>query len=442
LFCSAYKNKGVHALLDGVLAFLPNPAEVVNKALDLDAEEREVALSCDPALPLCGLAFKLEEGKYGQLTYLRIYQGSLRKGDSILNLVDGKRVKVPRLVQMHANEMTDVEEASAGDIVALFGVDCRSGTTFTDGKARLSLSSMYVPDAVISLALKTKNREASANFSKALARFVKEDPTFRVSTNEETSETIIAGMGELHLDIYVERMKREYGVECEVGQPAVSFRETLRARAPFDYLHKKQSGGSGQYGRVVGYIEPLDEGTKEPFAFQNHMVGNSIPPEFLTAVERGFFEALGKGALTGHPVTGVRVVLTDGAAHAVDSNELAFKLAAQGAFRQAFGSGRPTVLEPVMNVEVEAPLEYQGTIVGQLNQRKGTVANVDTRDGSVVIEAQVPLDQMFGYSTDLRSVTQGKGEFSMEYLKHAPTPKEKQESMVAEYQKQLAAKKK
>lgn len=443
---SAYKNKGVHALLDGVIDYLPNPAEVKNFALDLNQGEASVELKCDSSLPLCGLAFKLEEGKYGQLTYLRIYQvrawrgasvrrlprasafshlraacaarwpaadltrwrrrppgslattqdgcadclsdsgwerlaqltrsripparrrtlratppaqGSLKRGDSLLNVSDGKRVKVPRLVQMHANEMSDVPEGKAGDIVAMFGVECRSGTTFTDGKTRLSLSSMYVPDPVISLALKTKNREASANFSKALARFVKEDPTFRVSTNEETSETIIAGMGELHLEIYVERMRREYGVDCEVGQPAVAFRETLRAKAPFDYLHKKQSGGSGQYGRVVGYVEPLEEGAKETFVFDNHMVGNNIPPEFLPAVERGFVEALGKGALTGHPVVGVRVVLTDGAAHAVDSNELAFKLAAQGAFKQSFGQGRPAVLEPMMKVEVEAPVEFQ-----------------------------------------------------------------------------------
>lgn len=409
---------------------------------------------------------------------------------------DGKKVKVPRLVQMHANEMSDVAEGKAGDIVAMFGVECRSGTTFTDGRTRLSLSSMYVPEPVISLALRTKNREASANFSKALARFVKEDPTFRVSTNDETAETIIAGMGELHLEIYVERMRREYKVDCEVGQPAVAFRETLRGKTPFDYLHKKQSGGSGQYGRVIGYVEPLQEGSKETFVFDNHMVGNNIPPEFLPAVQRGFEEALGKGALTGHPIVGVRVVLTDGAAHAVDSNELAFRLAAQGAFKQSFSQGRPTVLEPMMKVEVEAPLEYQvrrplhatcaaglcrpsghalllptlsagahrarraltrrnaprrapllrcaaqGTIVGQLNQRKGNVANVDSREASVVIEAEVPLDNMFGYSTDLRSATQGKGEFSMEYARHAPTSKEKQEAMIAEYQKQFAAKKK
>lgn len=393
-----------------------------------------------------------------------LHQGTIRRGDNIVNVSTGKKIKVPRLVRMHANEMEDVDEGKAGDIIALFGVDCSTGTTFTDGTTSLTMTSMFVPEAVMSLAIKTAARDATANFNKALARFVKEDPTFRVTTNPETQETVIAGMGELHLQIYVERMRREYGVECTVGQPAVAFRETVLGRVDFDYLHKKQSGGSGQYGRVIGYVEPLEEGVKESFVFENHMVGSAIPPEFLPAIQKGFNDALTKGPLTGHPVTGLRVVLTDGAAHAVDSNEIAFKLAAVGAFRQSFEKGKPAVLEPVMTVEIEAPSEFQvlrgraaegefgggpamltasepsqGTVVGQINQRKGVVSSVETREGMVTAVAEVPLDNMFGYSTDLRSVTQGKGEFSMEYCRHAMVPREKQEELVEAYRKSRAA---
>lgn len=436
---SAYKNKGVQLLLDGVCDYLPNPSEKKAVAMDRDNGEVEVQLTPDPKAPLVALAFKLEESRFGQLTYMRVYQGTIRKGDFFYNVDKKEKVKIPRLVRMHANNMEDIDAAGAGEILATFGVECSTGHTFTDGKVNYGMSSMFVPEPVISYAIKPTDKNKLTNFSKALNRFTKEDPTFRTHVDPESQETIISGMGELHLDIYVERMKREYGVEVSVGEPRVNFRETVSAKAPFNYLHKKQSGGSGQFGRVIGYMEPLEEGSTETFEFVNGLVGNNIPPEFLPAVEKGFREAVDKGPQIGHPVTGVRVVLTDGQTHVVDSSEMAFRLAAQGAFREAFAAAKPAILEPVMNVEVSVPHEFQGVGIALLNKRKGQLTGSEAQDMAVVVEAEVPLSQMFGFSTDLRSGTQGKGEFSMEYKMHAPVQGDVRRDLIKKYETERAA---
>ncbi|MGO9828600.1 MAG: elongation factor G [Myxococcaceae bacterium] len=443
VFCgSAYKNKGVQLLLDAVSDYLPNPKEVVNEALDQKNNEAKVVLSSDPDKPFVGLAFKLEDGRYGQLTYLRIYQGHVAKGDFIYNQSNQRKVKVPRIVRMHANEMNDVEEAYGGDIVALFGVECASGDTFTDGTVNYTMTSMFVPDAVISLAVAPKERTGQANFSKALNRFTKEDPTFRVHRDEESAQTIISGMGELHLEIYIERMKREYGCEVVAGKPQVAYRETITQRGDFAYTHKKQTGGSGQFGRVCGYLEPLPPDAVEREEFVDDITGGSIPREFIPAVEKGFREALKKGSLIGFPVTGVRYVINDGASHAVDSSEQAFKTAALMAFREGYEAAKPVILEPIMKVEVQAPEDFQGSVVGQLNQRRGTILSTENREGYVVAVAEVPLNAMFGYSTDLRSATQGKGEFTMEFARYSPVPRAEQEAMMKAYREKLLAERK
>ncbi|MBP7844577.1 MAG: elongation factor G [Proteobacteria bacterium] len=437
---TAFKNKGVQVLLDGVCRYLPNPDEVVNKALDQRDGEKEIILKSDATLPLVGLAFKLEDGRYGQLTYMRIYQGSLNKGDFIFNVNAGnKKVKIPRVVRMHADEMHDVETAVAGDIVALFGVECSSGDTFTDGKIDYTMTSMHVADAVISLAVKPKNRDAQVNFSKALNRFSKEDPTFRVSRDEESGDTLISGMGELHLEIYVERMKREYGVEVEVGNPQVAYRETITQKADYEYTHKKQTGGAGQFAKVLGFFEPIPADAGKTYEFENKVVGGSIPKEYIPAVDKGFQEQLKKGLLIGAPVVNVKVNVNDGSYHPVDSSELAFRLAAMAAFRENYKAAGPVILEPIMKVEVAAPEEFQGTVIGQLNQRRGVILESQTVERYFTASANVPFSQMFGYSTDLRSATQGKGEFSMEFAKYEPVPRNVQEEMIKEYQKKRAA---
>ncbi|MEW6058172.1 MAG: elongation factor G [Bdellovibrionota bacterium] len=435
---SAFKNKGVQLLLDAVGHYLPNPGEVTNEALDQDNGEAKVALSSAPDKPFVGLAFKLEDGRYGQLTYMRIYQGTVRKGDFIYNMANKKKVKVPRLVRMHADKMDDVEFARAGDIVAMFGVECASGDTFTDDKVHYTMTSMHIPNAVISLAIAPKDKGGQANFSKALNRFTKEDPTFRVHRDEESGQTIISGMGELHLEIYCERIKREYACEVVVGKPQVAFRETITTRGDFNYTHKKQTGGAGQFGKVVGYLEPLPADAVEPFEFVNDIVGGSIPREYIPGCEKGFMEAIKQGTLIGFPIVGVRAVINDGSYHDVDSSEQAFKTASLMGFREGYNKANPVVLEPIMKLEVQAPEEFQGAVMGQVNQRRGMILNSQTLENYFVCEAEVPLTEMFGYSTDLRSATQGKGEFSMEFLKYAPVPRNVQETMVKAFQEKRA----
>ncbi|KAG1334998.1 elongation factor G, mitochondrial [Cocos nucifera] len=430
---SAFKNKGVQPLLDGVLNYLPCPIEVENYALNQNKSEEKVLLPGTPVGPFVALAFKLEEGRFGQLTYLRIYEGVIRKGDFMINVNTGKKIKVPRLVRMHADEMEDIQQAHAGQIAAVFGVDCASGDTFTDGSVRYTMTSMNVPEPVMSLAVSPVSKDSGGQFSKALNRFQREDPTFRVGLDVESGQTIISGMGELHLDIYVERIRREYKVDAKVGKPRVNFRETVTQRAEFDYLHKKQSGGQGQYGRVCGYIEPLPMDSPTKFEFENMVIGQAIPSNFIPAIEKGFKEASNSGSLIGHPVEYVRIVLTDGASHAVDSSELAFKLAAIYAFRQCYAAAKPVIMEPVMKVELKAPTEFQGTVTGDINKRKGMIVGNDQEGDDTVVVAHVPLNNMFGYSTALRSMTQGKGEFTMEYLEHSPVSQDVQMQLVNTY---------
>ena len=435
---SAFRNKGVQLLLDGVVLYLPNPKEVINEGHDQDKNEEKVVIESDSTKPFVGLAFKLQQDKYGQLTYFRIYQGSVTTGDTIYNISNERRkVRVPRMFRMHSDDREEVQTAEAGDIVAFYGVEASSGETFTDGKVNYTLTSMHVPAAVISLAVAPKDRNSEANFSKALNRFTKEDPTFRVHQDEESQQTIISGMGELHLDIYMERMRREYSCDVIAGKPQVAYRETITRRADIAYTHKKQTGGSGQFARIGGYMEPLPPDAVETYEFVDEVVGGAIPREFIPACDKGFKEGIKKGALIGFPVVGVRVTVNDGLAHAVDSSEQAFKTAAWMGFREAYLNAKPTILEPIMKVEIEAPVEFQGAVVGQVNQRRGVILETVSSD-VVTVTAEVPLNTMFGYSTDLRSATQGKGNFTMEFAKYAQVPKQEQEEMIKAYKEKLA----
>jgi len=430
---SAYKNKGIQLLLDAVESYLPCPIDVENTALDLKNDEAEFKVTNNPTDPLIMLAFKLEDGRYGQLTYVRTYQGQVRKGDTIYNSRTGKKVKVGRLVRMHADEMEEIEECGSGDIVALFGIDCASGDTFTSDQISCSMSSMHIPEPVISLAVIPVDNKAQINMSKALNRFTKEDPTFKTFVDHETGETIISGMGELHLEVYIERMKREYKAEVEVGAPQVAYRETITGRADFNYTHKKQTGGSGQFGRVAGYIEPLGEGEYE---FVDKIVGGVIPREFIPSCDKGFQKSVEKGSLCGAAITGVRCVINDGAFHAVDSSDIAFQLAAIGAFKDAYLKAKPVILEPIMKVAVEGPSEFQGAVMGSINQRRGMIIGSMEEGNYTVVEAEVPLSEMFGYSTTLRSLTQGKAEFTMEFATFKPVPRGVSEELVKKYQEE------
>jgi elongation factor G len=393
----------------------------------------------DPNKPFIGLAFKLQQDKYGQLTYFRVYQGTVTAGDTIYNTSNEMRkVRVPRMFRMHSDDREEIKSAEAGDIVAFYGVEASSGETFTDGKVNVTLTSMHVPAAVISLAIAPKDRAAEANFSKALNRFTKEDPTFRVHQDEESQQTIISGMGELHLDIYMERMRREYNCDVVAGKPQVAYRETITQRAEVAYTHKKQTGGSGQFARVNGFIEPLPADSVEPYEFVDDTTGGSIPKEFIPACDKGFKEGVKKGQLIGFPVVGVRCTVNDGQWHAVDSSDQAFKTAALMGFRDAYPAAKPTILEPIMKVEISAPVEFQGSVVGQVNQRRGVILETIS-DENVTVTAEVPLNAMFGYSTDLRSATQGKGNFTMEFSRYAPVPKQEQDEMIKKYREKLAA---
>jgi len=435
---SAYKNKGVQPLLNAVTKLLPCPSDVENRALDPRNDEAEVVLSTDTKDPLVALAFKLEDGQYGQLTYIRVYQGTLAKGNTIINIRTGKKVKVGRLVRMHANQMEDIEAIPAGYIGALFGIDCASGDTFVAPGTDLTMTSMYVPEPVISLAIVPKDNKAEVNMSKALNRFSKEDPTFKTCVSDETGDTIISGMGELHLEVYVERMRREYDAEVTTGMPRVAYRETITRRAEFNYTHKKQTGGAGQYGRVGGYIEPTDEGE---FIFESKVVGGSIPTQYIPSCEKGFRKCLLKGPKMEFPVTGIRVVIDDGQSHAVDSSEMAFQAAARGAFLEGYAKAKPVIHEPIMKVVVESPTEFQGAVMGSLNQRRGMIVGSQDEGPMCVIEAQVPLAEMFGYSTVLRSSTQGKAQFTMEFSTYKQVPQSVAEELVkkaAEEKKKVA----
>ena len=416
---SAYKNKGVQPLLDAVSYYLPCPSDIENYALDMNNEEKQVQLATDPEKSLVALAFKLEDGQYGQLTYIRVYQGSMMKGSEMINVRTGKKLKVGRLVRMHANQMEEMKELRSGYIGAIFGIDCISGDTFVSAGEMLTMTSMYVPEPVISLAILPKDSKAEINMSKALGRFSKEDPTFKTYVSEETGDTIISGMGELHLEVYVERMRREYNAEVETGTPRVAYRETITKKAEFNYTHKKQTGGAGQFGRVAGYIEPVID---EEFEFENRITGGKIPTQYIPACEKGFKTSMAKGPKMEFPVTGLRVVINDGAFHSVDSSEMAFTAAAKGAFKEAYLRARPAIMEPVMKVVVETPVEFQGAVIGMLSQRRGVIAGSQDEGAACVIEADVPLSDMFGFSTVLRSATQGKAQFTMEFNAYKKVP--------------------
>lgn len=442
---SAFKNKGVQKLLDGVVDYLPEPREKANYALNRAKNEEPVEVSCHKDAPLLALAFKLEETQFGQLTYMRIYQGMLKKGNAIMNVNDGKKIKLARIVRMHSDEMQEIEEAHAGDVVAMFGIDCCSMDTFSDGNMDLAMSSMFVPEPVMSLAVKPCEIKMQNNFGKALRKFTKEDPTLRVKVDSETKETVLSGMGELHLEVYLERMKREYGVECVSGQPNVNYKETIGTKKTFDWLHKKQTGGAGQYAKVMGYIEPMtEEELKEhgkPNAFKNRCIGTNIPPEYYPSCEKGMNDAMTQGALVGCEVEGVRVVLQDGASHAVDSSDMAFRICMANAIRDTMKKANPSVLEPVMTVEIEIPSEFQGSVMASLSRRMGLIQNSEMNDdgSGLKIECQVPLANMFGYSTELRSLTQGKGEFTMEYFQHSAVPRNVQDELMDKYRMEREA---
>jgi elongation factor G len=434
---SAYKNKGVQKLLEAVNRYLPSPMDVENTGVDLSNAEAAIRIESDPNKPLVLLAFKFEDGRYGQLTYVRVYQGTLEKGMNIVNSRSGKKHKVGRLVRLHSDSMEDIDGAEAGDIVALFGIECASGDTFTDGSIQVAMTSIHVPDAVISLSISPVDRASQDNMAKALGRFVREDPTFRSRVDRDSGETVISGMGELHLEVYVERMRREYSCEVETGAPQVAYRETISKRADFNYTHKKQTGGSGQYGQVVGYVEPLEEDGKA-FEFASEIRGGSIPTEFIPSVEKGFRSCIEKGRLIGFPVQGLRAVITDGKSHAVDSSDNAFQAAARGAFRDVYGRARPIILEPVMKLEVEGPGEFQGAVLKTIMQRRGTVIGTTEEDGGFCrVESEVPLCEMFGYATELRSSTQGKAEFTMEFSRYLPAPSAVQQELKEKYKSQL-----
>ena len=437
---SAYKNKGVQPLLDGVVEYLPEPIEKPNYALDRSKGEEPVLISGRNEDPLLALAFKLDETPFGQLTYMRVYQGRLKKGNYIHNVSDGRKVKLSRMVRMHSDEMEEISEADSGEVVAMFGIDCKSMDTFSDGDMNLAMSSMFVPEPVMSLAIRPKDNAMLDKFSKAINKFTKEDPTLRVGADPDTKETLISGMGELHLDVYIERMRREYNIELITGAPAVKYKETINNTVKFDWLHKKQTGGAGQYARVIGFIEPLtEEEMKESGKvnkFENHCVGTNIPPEYYSSCEKGAGDAFHEGGLVGAEVEGVRVVLQDGQAHMVDSSDLAFRICMRNAVRDTIKRSDSSILEPVMNVTVDIPAEFQGTVVAALSRRMGMINSSEMNDdgSGIRIEAEVPLANMFGYSTELRSMTQGKGEFTMEYFKHVPVPRNTQEELVKKYQ--------
>ncbi len=441
---SAYKNKGVQLLLDAVVRYLPNPTEREIKARVFGDDSKRFDLKPDPSLPFVGMAFKIVEDPFGQLTFMRIYQGKISKGEMYTNQRTGRKERFSRIVKMHADKREEIDSAEAGDIVAIMGIDCASGETYSNEREYCSLESMYVPEPVIKVAVTPASRADADKMVKALQRFRKEDPTFQVFNDEETNETIICGMGELHLDIYVERMRREYKVEVKVGAPKVSYREAPGEKVEFNYKHKKQTGGSGQYAHIVGVLTPIDTEGEQTFVFEEHIVGGRIPKQFIPPVEKGFRDSLHKGPLADFPVVGVKIDLNDGSYHDVDSSERAFYICACDCFRQTMRESNPTLLEPIMKCDIECPEVYQGDVVGDVTSRRGIITSTDARDGISYISAEVPLNQTFGYATDLRSMTKGQGTFAMELSCYRQMPRNLQEEVIAErkkQQKELAASK-
>lgn len=428
---SAFKNKGVQLALDAAIDFLPSPEERVNKAFlkKKKNQEEEFQLTHSEKDKLVSLAFKLEENRFGQLTFIRVYQGSVKKGDQIYNVNEGKKVKVVRMIQMHADKLEDIEKATAGDIFALFGTECSSGDTFINREKEglVSLSTMHVPDPVLSLSISLRNKDHMSKLQKALKKFCREDPTFHFNVDTESEQLIISGMGELHLEIYAERLKREFEVPVNVGTPSVNYRETLTGRVDFNYLHKKQTGGAGQFARVIGYMEPIHDvfnqaPGKDIFvnSFKNKLIGMAIEPEYITAIEKEFYNITHRGPMTQYPMINCRFVLESGETHSVDSSANAFATATRYAVREVFKNPEGMLLEPIMSVEITCPADNYQPIMNAINKRKGGITNAETQGDLFILNANVPLAKMFGFSTELRGFTQGQGEFSMEYHSHQP----------------------
>ncbi|MFM8494551.1 MAG: elongation factor G [Planctomycetia bacterium] len=441
VFCgSAYKNKGVQKLLDAVVRYLPSPLERKVIAKKWDKPDEAFDLAPEPSKPLVAMAFKIVDDPYGQLTFMRIYQGKIVKGEAYINQRTSQKQRFSRIVKMHADKREEIDSGEAGDIVAVMGVDAASGDTYASENKYCTLESMFVPEPVIKMAITPTNRDGLDKLSKALQRFTREDPTFRVSTDDETGETVIAGMGELHLDIYVERIKREFKVDVEVGAPKVSYREAPTRATEYEYKHKKQTGGSGQFAHIVGRLDPLPEDAAETFEFEDAVVGGRVPREYIPSVEKGFRASLAKGPIAGFPIVGVKATLSDGSYHDVDSSDMAFQICARAGFREAFLNTKPVLLEPIMKIEVEVPADFQGPVTGELNKRRGLIISTETVGNTSTIVAEVPLAETFGYSTDLRSMTQGQGVFTMEFSKYKPTPGNVQKEIVDERKKaELAA---
>jgi elongation factor G len=435
---SAYKNKGVQPLLDAIVRYLPSPLERKIVAKSYANPEEQVPLEPDSAKTLVAMAFKIVDDPYGQLTFMRLYQGKIEKGAMYYNQRTGQKQRFSRIVKMHADKREEIDCAEAGDIVAVMGVDSASGDTYAGEPKYCTLENMFIPEPVIKMSINPTNRDGADKLGKALARFMREDPTFRVTADEETSETLIAGMGELHLEIYVERIRREYKVEVEVGAPKVSYREAPTAKATYNFKHRKQTGGSGQFAHIVGWLEPLPEDSEEErFEFESIVVQGRIPKEYIPSVEKGFRSSLEKGPIAGYPIVGVKGVLEDGSYHEVDSSDMAFQICARNCFRETFLQAKPVLLEPIMKVEIEVPASFQGAVAGELTSRRGMIMATEMQGNIAVIEGEVPLAETFGYSTDLRSMTQGQGTFTMEFAKYRRVPNSIQQEIIAEKKKQL-----
>nr|PVC49956.1 elongation factor g 1, mitochondrial [Theileria orientalis] len=448
LMGSAKGNKAVQPLMDAICHYLPAPSDMdvyvypVNSISDLKAVSEDDKIVVDSDKNLIGYIFKILDTYLGQLSYIRVYKGTLRKGVGMHIVEENRKANFKKIYRVHANEVLEIPEAKQGEIVAISGLKCQSGVTVTDGKVQVTMQSMYIPDPVVSIALKSVNHNDLSRLSKALSRFQKEDPTFKITIDEESKETILSGMGELHLNIYLERMKREYDLNVQVGNPVVNYREAVTTRTEFSYTHKRQSGGAGQYAKIIGYFEPVEQDPNDFLTtqFVNKFVGNEITPNYITSIENGFKECSKKGLLCGRPLVNTRFILTDGASHEVDSSDLAFKLAAFGAFQNFYGNAEPVILEPIMGVEVTVPNEFQSQTLTTLTKRKGIVTNTNVLGESVVINVDVPLRCMFGYITDLRSATKGQGEFTMEFKFYQQMSKADQDEEMKNYQKSLEKK--
>lgn len=437
---SAFKNKGIQPVLDAVVDYLPNPTEVKPQPeIDLEGNETGEVATVDPSKPLRSLAFKIMDDRFGALTFTRIYSGKLSKGDTVLNTFTGKTERIGRIVEMHAGDRIELDSAEAGDIVALVGLkNVQTGHTLADAKQPATLEPMVFPDPVISIAIKPKDQAASEKMSIAIGKMVKEDPSFYVETDEDSGETIIKGMGELHLDIKVDILRRTHMVDVEVGKPQVAYRETITQRVEDSYTHKKQTGGSGQFGKIDYIVEPGETGSG--YEFESKVTGGNVPREFWPAIQKGFGSCMDEGVLAGFPLLDVKITLYDGAFHAVDSSAVAFETAARGAYRQTIPKASPQLMEPIMKVDVFVPEDHVGDVIGDLNRRRGMIKSQEPTPTGVRVKADVPLSDMFGYIGDLRTMTSGRGQFSMEFEHYMPCPKNVADEVIKEVNERRAAK--